>query len=52
MQEIAGVLSPLTPAVAQRLRRGREMALKPAAPADRTALQARLDNLLATQAKV
>jgi beta-N-acetylhexosaminidase len=46
MQQIAPVLSPLSPLVAERLRRGREMALKPGAPADRTALQARLDQLL------
>ena len=51
MQEIAGVLSPLSSAVAQRLRRGREMALKPAAPADRGALQARLDELMTAQTK-
>lgn len=46
MQDIAGALPPMSPAAAERLRRGREMALKPAARADRATLQARLDQLL------
>ncbi|HEX9463897.1 MAG TPA: beta-N-acetylhexosaminidase [Alphaproteobacteria bacterium] len=50
MQEIAGVLPPLSPAAARRLRRGREMAMKPAAPVDRPAIQARLDGLLSARA--
>jgi beta-N-acetylhexosaminidase len=46
MQQIAPVLSPLSSTVAQRLKRGREMALRPAVAGDRAALQARLDELL------
>jgi beta-N-acetylhexosaminidase len=50
MKEIAPVLNPMSEEVAERLRRGRDMALRPSARPDRGALAARLDVLLGAAA--
>lgn len=46
MEAIAKVLQPMPDVTAERLRRGRDMILRPPAPLDRAALLARLDELL------